>query len=344
MVKIYWNDPSSLTWEDVSTMGPTGPTGPMGAQGYVGPTGPPGEQGIQGESGQVGYIVGEFGQLRTPAELPADGFIPTDFDGVGRPPAGFAMPTGGYMVYLPAAGDTHPEYDDLYQYVREVPMWINVGKLQGPPGAQGPMGPQGWIGPTGPQGDLGPLGPTGPRGLAGVAGPMGVPGPTGPTGPEGVDGVAGPEGVPGPAGPEGPPGPHNISADPNNGAILGTDGLIWVPDEVVVSDVAPVKPEVDLWVDLTDQGGGDLYVDIAGDTMTGPLTVQADLFTNYLRSTYGAEMGGYTVTGVGDPVNPTDAANRKYTDTKWGAWTGLQEEYDAIPVKDEGTLYIIVEG
>lgn len=49
------------------------------------------------------------------------------------------------------------------------------------------------------------------------------------------------------------------------------------------------------------------------------------------------------IKGVGTPTATTDAANKTYVDSNfWKKWSGTQAAYDAIPVKDPDTLYVIV--
>lgn len=107
-----------------------------------------------------------------------------------------------------------------------------------------------WVEPqSGPQG---PQGPQGPAGNDGAAGMPGADGPQGPAGADGADGLSayeiavangfvgtelewltsleGPQGPAGSDGPQGPAGPTAVSADADNAATLGVDGLIYVPD------------------------------------------------------------------------------------------------------------------
>ena len=42
-----------------------------------------------------------------------------------------------------------------------------------------------------------------------------------------------------------------------------------------------------------------------------------------------------------DPTANLQAATKQYADARWGRWTGTQAQYDAIPVKDPNTLYIV---
>lgn len=144
---------------------------------------------------------------------------------------------------------------------------------------------------------------------------VGADGPPGPPGPAGADGAPGPAGADGATGPA---GPSAVSTDANNSAILGKDGFIWTPDEVLIaSDAPPDLAGLDLWLDpngvipdaseqeviiqpnepskeaplrlwvdldategLPGSGGGlseaeadARYVNVTGDTMTGPLSV-----------------------------------------------------------------------
>ena len=162
--------------------GPQGPEGPRGAQGPIGPEGPQGEIGPMGPPGRTSILVGDFNN-RTPADLPADGFIPKDWDGPNSPPEDIQMQVGDGLVYLPP-DFTKPEAGNLFIFVGtyhslEYDGWANVGHIQGPVGPEGPQGPKGEQGIPGPQGEQGPQGPQG------VIGPKGDQGPIGPEGPPG---------------------------------------------------------------------------------------------------------------------------------------------------------------
>jgi hypothetical protein len=177
--------------------GPEGPPGPPGAQG---PEGPPGENAL------ATLIVGTFGAQRQPADLPPDGFIPADWDGLGRPIQDTQVELGWSLIYDPDG--------TLWTFVGEQSPsgqpWITPGILQappGPPGAQGPPGPQGGTGPAGPQGARGEQGFQGPTGGAGATGAQGPPGLQGPIG---TQGQPGPQGTPGLQGPPGQDGSATI--------------------------------------------------------------------------------------------------------------------------------------
>lgn len=156
-------------WIDVGTIrGPQGVQGPIGPEGISGPQGPP------GADGQATLIVGSFGQVKLPADLPPNGQIPIDWDGPGRPSAPIAMGFGQSLIYEPI-DPTDPLHHHLYQFVSGmVPEgWVDIGNVGGPPGEQGvegPAGPQGIEGPQGPEGLPGVPGATGPEGPQGEAG------------------------------------------------------------------------------------------------------------------------------------------------------------------------------
>ncbi len=63
---------------------------------------------------------------------------------------------------------------------------VDLGKVVG---AAGPQGPKGDTGAQGPKGDTGPQGPKGDKGDTGAQGPKGDKGDTGPTGPKGADAI-----------------------------------------------------------------------------------------------------------------------------------------------------------
>jgi Chaperone of endosialidase/Collagen triple helix repeat (20 copies) len=144
--------------------GVDGPQGIQGIQGPEGPEGPEGPQGIEGPegpAGEIGTLIGEFGSPNAdPPDLPPNGLIPADFDGVGNPPTATQMQQGWGLLYR---DDGH-----IWVYVTETLMpgigWVDGGMIQGPQGIQGIQGPVGPAGPEGPQGIPGAEGPEGPQG------------------------------------------------------------------------------------------------------------------------------------------------------------------------------------
>ena len=177
--------------------GPEGPTGPQGPTGQTGATGPQGPQGIQGPIGPQGIqgspgasavIVGSFGASKTPADLPASGLIPANWDAPGNPPADYQMKPGEALIYTDVP-KTDPLYGHVYEYVPDsvsvydLNNWVDLGDIVGPQGPTGAQGPQGNPGPQGPAGANGSQGPEGPQGPAGPKGDQGLPGAQGPAGP-----------------------------------------------------------------------------------------------------------------------------------------------------------------
>ncbi len=134
---------------DTGDVGPTGPRGDTGDQGErgeggdPGPEGPRGPEGPQGQEGVATLIVGSFGQVRTPAELPPNGLIPAGWDGPGRPATATQLQPGWSLVYVVDGA--------LWTWV-DIGIggpWLNPGLVQGPQGERGPEGP------PGPQGERG---------------------------------------------------------------------------------------------------------------------------------------------------------------------------------------------
>jgi hypothetical protein len=136
--------------------GPQGPPGERGEQGPEGPAGPQGEQGQRGEQGPAGaatLIVGSFGEIRTPADLPPDGLILANWDGPGRPAADTQVEQGWSLVYTVDGA--------LWTFLGANPVlggpWFSPAVVQGPPGEPGPPGAQGPAGPQGPEGPVAQL-------------------------------------------------------------------------------------------------------------------------------------------------------------------------------------------
>ena len=157
-----------------------------------GPQGPKGDQGPQGPTGSGISIVGT---------ITSETLLDPNYSG--------------------SIGDIFIVENNGTGYIWNGSTWIEIGKIQGNTGPQGPQGepgpagtqgvagaqgPQGDVGPTGQQGAIGPQGlqgdpgPTGIQGVAGAQGPQGDVGPQGPQGDAGAQGIQGIQGIPGPAG------------------------------------------------------------------------------------------------------------------------------------------------
>lgn len=234
--------------------GETGPTGPVGPEGPKGDQGPVGPQGRQGPPGRTAQLVGYF-KNRQPSELPANGFIPKDWDGPGNPATDEQLNEGDALVYT-GGSKTDEAYGHVWSYVGiqfTAAGWVDCGDIEGPEGPMGPKGDQGETGPAGPtgpegpkgdqgpmgpkgdQGETGPAGPTGPEGPKGDQGPLGPKGdqgetgpagPTGPEGPKGDDGPMGPQGIQGPMGPQGPEGPRGDTGPMGPQGPAGSDANV----------------------------------------------------------------------------------------------------------------------
>ncbi len=228
-----------------------GATGPAGKDGVTGPagvgaTGPAGNDGVTGPAGKDG-VTGPAGVGATgPAGIGATG--PAGKDGVtgpegvgltgpkGEPGIGINLKGSVQKVSdLPAIainGDAYIVQDLGNLFVSNNGNWIDVGKIQGPPGKDGVTGP---IGSTGPA-SVGATGPTGDkpkftelidesvlwrmgidktlrnfllelndRSSTGSTG-IGPTGERGPTGEKGADGITGFTGERGPTGEKGADG------------------------------------------------------------------------------------------------------------------------------------------
>jgi hypothetical protein len=184
---------------------------------------------------QITEVIGSFGAVRTPADLPPDGRIPADWDGAGSPKYPIQVNYGQALIYRPT--------EECYLYVGTTftpSGWSNLGQIQGPQGLQGERGergetgPAGPIGPEGPQGNVGPVGPIGPQGIQGERGERGERGEIGERGPEGAIGPKGDDGPPGPMGPQGDRGSPGASA-----IIIGSFGASKTPDDLPPSGLIP---------------------------------------------------------------------------------------------------------
>ena len=140
-------------------------------------------------------------------------------------------------------------------------------------GGEGQAGPPG---PPGPPGSPGPQGDPGPKGDTGDQGPQGEAGADGGQGAAGADGV---QGIPG------PPGPTAVSSDTGNLAVLGTDGLAYVPkqyvDNAVTSiNVIPAAPCCSVFQSATQAVPKNTPTIISYDTADFDVTGAFDLAAN----------------------------------------------------------------
>ena len=163
----------------LATVGPQGATGPQGVQG---------PQGVPGEAGPVGP-EGLIGPVGAPGETGAQG--PEGVAGANGT-KWFSWP-GAPAQHLGAEHDYYLDVDagDIWRKALNEShlIWVTVGNIRGPQGAQGGTGAAGAEGAPGPQGTTGAQGPAGPPGFTGEPGPAGPAGEAGPVGPQGAAAV-----------------------------------------------------------------------------------------------------------------------------------------------------------
>jgi hypothetical protein len=220
---------------------PEGPRGPQGEQGPTGDQGPPGADGREVEFDAdaeairwryadgaweplvpLADLVGPEGETGPPGEVGPGLVILGELAGADELPAS-AEPGEGYVI----AGRLH---------VWTGAGWVDVGPIEGPPGADGEQGPAGTDGADGREVELdadaeairwryadGAWEPLVP--LSAITGPPGQDGADGEQGPPGTDGAPGQDGAPGVDGADGAPGDTswvwsapNASATPPNSA------------------------------------------------------------------------------------------------------------------------------
>lgn len=242
-------------WLD-SLHGATGSQGTQGQTGPEGPTGPVGPKGDQGDQGITGLGIRFIARIATVGDLPATA-------------------TQGDLYLIDETGDAWVWSDAASAFE-------NAGPIVGPTGAQGEAGPAGATGPEGPQGIEGPVGPQGvglryagrvataaelpSTGLA--HGDIWITEDNGNANVWNADTstftdagkIVGATGAPGADGAQGPAGPTAVSADAGNFAVIGTDGLLYVPpgSATTTSDAPPASPKAgDLW---WNSNNGFLYV------------------------------------------------------------------------------------
>jgi hypothetical protein len=152
--------------------------------------------------------------------------------------------------------------------------------------------------------------PPGPAGAAGPQGPAGATGATGPQGPAGADStVPGPQGPAGPAGAAGPGVP-----------IGGTAGQMLVKIDGTNYNTQWVAPG------YTQAAADAKFVDVAGDTMTGALTLIASVTGGNQATTK-----NYVDNAVAtrEPIILPGSAGQYWDGTK--AWVALPTAPAAMP-------------
>lgn len=276
-------------------IGETGISGPQGEQGIAGDTGPAGVQGIQGEPGIAGP-QGEVGPIGPTGLAGPQG--PAGLDGAEGPQG---IPGLGitFIGRVPTVADlpATATQGDMFIVEETGDGWVWSDTASAFENA-GPI-----VGPTGSQGPAGPTGIAGPAGADGATGAQGIPGPTA------------------------------VSVDADNTAVLGSDGLLYVPASTATGDMSA-------------------YVLKAGDTMSGMLTFTGEgsqplrfgsaAAGNYNLGILGGAQGmawrfnttemwrwkPEAVTAIvplmlnREPVNALEASTKKYVDDKFVAAGG----------------------
>jgi hypothetical protein len=172
---------------------------------------------------------------------------------------------------------------------------------------------------------------------------------------QGQQGVQGTQGV---------PGPTAVSTDPDNMAVLGGDGLLFVPtvtgggdgkDEVIIQPSLPDNPDLELWVDpsasagalslehsalaalgaddhpqyLNNARGDARYLALTGGTLTGQLALPAPAGASNAarKSDVDAVAGRSVVAGNGLTGGGALTADRTIN---VGAGTGISVAADLV--------------
>ncbi len=275
-----WTATSAITGP-AGPAGPAGPPGPAGADSTVpGPTGATGPQGPQGDPGVSqgqysyrwkitttavdpthGYVTGNAADTSTITQLYVSSYTTTD-----QAVIDLTRLKAGDEVFLYEYGSvtTWNRYVVTGALTNNASEWFQI------PVSYAETGPLPFTPANNQRVDLvlpvtgapGPAGPAGPAGAdSTVPGPIGPPGPTGPTGPAST--VPGPTG---PAGATGPTGPGVAAGGLTGQALVKNSGTDYDTKWTnVVAGVASVDGRTGV-VTLSD-----LYVDVAGDNMTGNL-------------------------------------------------------------------------
>ena len=314
-------------------IGETGEKGDRGEPGEPGPAGPKGDKGERGQKGDQGEKGDPFRYSDfTPEQLE---YLrgPQGIQG-NEGKAGERGPQG------PRGADGFVSFDNLTDEQKSY--------LRGEPGAQGPKGPQGEkgdkgdpgdTGPQGPKGDTGPAGPKGDKGdpfvysdftpeqlesITGPQGPAGPKGDTGDRGPVGETGQKGPKGDQGEIGPVGPEGPQGPKGDKGD---TGPDGQKG--DKGEIGPQGPAGPRGDTGADGKSayqyaQDGGytgteaEFCQKLADEYRPATWTPSASdvgaLPTSGGDMTGAINMNGQPISGLNDPTEDSQAANKRYVD------------------------------
>ena len=195
------------------------------------------------------------------------------------------------------------------------------GDFDGPQGPQGEIGPQGLQGPQGEQGLVGPQGEQGEKGEKGEQGEQGPAGPAGPQGEKGEQGEQGPAGPAGPAGPQGPQGEQGLVGPQGEQGEKGEKGEKGEQGERgEKGEKGEQGPQGEQGIQ-GPQGEPGVYTKVNGiaPDETGNVTLTAT-DVDALPSSGGnmtgvINMNGHSISGLNDPTEESQAANKGYVDT-----------------------------
>lgn len=304
----------------VAVQGPKGDTGDKGDKGDTGPQGP------EGPEGQAAVIVGNFD--RDPADLPPDGYVPANWDSPGKPPADTQILVGQAFLYNPNG--------HLWSFVGQtvvVAGWQDIGMI---------------VGPQGEKGETGPLSPEDIIAGANITvvinanDTVTISAPTPVVDHGNLQGLADDDHTQYHNNTRGDArydskgtansavAAHVAAADPHTQYLTADD---VIPPEIAVVNDAPAAESITLWIDpdAPDYSGvalSDLdarYVNVAGDTMTGRLTLPQILMgDNVLMGAddinglliYNEDASALENVTCADPTSISHAATKRYVDSK----------------------------
>ena len=175
--------------------------------------------------------------------------------------------------------------------------------------------------------------------IAGTGGGGGT-GPAGPQGPPGTDGAPGPEG------PQGPPGTAYLNAQwnfnqtttpsPNSGTMRMNATTYAATTQLMVHESDRDSIDRALGLNLAAPGDQIIMQSAQGRALWN-ITAHADSGTYRTLTVTLVEASGVRPSAS----SVTTLYFASPGGTSWGRWSGTQTAYNAIPVKDDGVLYVI---
>jgi len=229
--------------------GTQGTQGTQGIQGVQGDTGAQGPQGVKGDTGDTGPqgVKGDTGNTGAQGPQGIQGPVGAGLQIQGHVADAASLPTG---LTTADAGKAWVTDDTGHTWTWSGTAWVDVGALEGAPGADGPPGPAGADGPEGP----------GYRATSTTSDTISL----------------GPHTFTVPAGLAYTPGARVRVASQS-------DPEQWMEGECTAYSGTSLTINVDDTSAIADPAGS--YVSKAGDTMTGDLTVNKNTPTLILNKT-----------------------------------------------------------